>query len=136
LMVRQKEGHLLNAFDFAPSITNRTCINSRPMCLHKTMGPEGALAPASDFGFNVSSTCQAGYSYPCRLQSAMLPQGRPLISTNQSFQASFRSISIINKPRQPEFRIIASELCFNAPLTGSDSQALDPDPCGFIIRTL
>ena len=42
----------------------------------------------------------------------------------------------MNRPRHPAFVMKASTLDLRSKGTGCEAQALDPEPCGFIILTL
>lgn len=111
-------------------------MNSRPRCLHTTLSPVRRLTSTWDRWASASSTFQAGYSSSCRRESAMLPQALPLNSTNQTFPPRSRRNSIINKPRHPVSRIKRSAVDLRSSETGCETQALEPEPWGFIIRSL
>src|SRR6266436_47423 len=134
-IVFQNEGHLLSALDLAPRNTNSTCINSRPACLQTISEPTDASDPTRESLSSANSTCHAGYSSPWRRHSAMLPHGRPFSSTNQTFPDSSRRSSTMNKPRQPDRAINSPTVALTSSDTDCEAQALDPEPCGFIIRT-
>ena len=65
----------------------------------------------------------------------MLPHGRPLISMNQSVPCASRSSSIMNRPCQPNARRKRSAAASVSVDGAIATQALEPDPAGFIMRT-
>src|SRR5262245_16019046 len=88
----------------------------------------------TNLGSRACLTDQAGYSSDCRRERAILPQAPPLNSINHERPSIVRSSSTMNMPRQPhDFTKVAID-SFNSSGTFWDMQALEPDPCGFIIR--
>src|SRR5579871_46713 len=134
--VFQKDGHSTNAPDFGPRNTNNRCMISRPKFLQTIWWSEGNSVAVDACGLIASSICQAAYSNPWRRESARLPHGRPLSSTNHTRPPASRRSSIMNIPRHPALLTISAAFSLISGGTDFETQALDPDPWGFIILSL